>query len=173
MDVRIGYGCTAVVGYRDRVFHLVSGTREVPIHVDRYRKVGGNIRVFEFDESAAGLSASQKTQLRQTVDTLRRFVTDEKPLTLGQMWHCVLRSRREECGSPIVAALRAFCLGNAGRQRLLSKGFVAGLGNYLDSFRNAAAHTTPLDQTLARECRKKLLSEDQGLIFLITPPATK
>ena len=129
---------------------------------------------FELDETASALSPSERRQVQHSVDVLRGYVLDKKPLTLGQMWHCLLRARKEALGSPVIASLREFCGSREGLATVLTESFVKDLERFLTEFRNHAAHNRLLGHAAAKLCRDLLLTPHSGLLlklaFLMPAP---
>ncbi len=133
--------------------------------VDRGR--AGEVIFFGLDESASALSPSERKTVQRSIETLRRFILDEQPLTLGQMWHCLLRARKASLGSPVLESLRAHCQSDPARKALLGDDFVSGVGRYIETFRNTAAHTCRMDASQAMDCRGTMLESPRGLFLTV------
>lgn len=126
---------------------------------------------FELDESAASFSPSDRRGVQRSIDAMRCFLVDDAELTLGQMWHCVLRARSDAPGSTVFAAFQAHCRSDHQRRRVLDPKYASSLGEFISEFRNAAAHTGRMEREQAARCRARILDQPDGLLIRLIDPA--
>lgn len=138
---------------------------------DAVRKGAKGLGEGAFACSFAGpeLSEAEKADWQRTAGVLKRFIVDDRPPTLGEMWHVLRKLRSDLAPAPVFAALAQGLRASGIGKKVLTKRYAGDLGRYLELFRNAAAHTGALTRKKAQECREALLGADGGLLLPLLP----
>jgi len=118
---------------------------------------------------AESLSPSERKALNRTIEVMKRFILGDRPLTLGEMWHILMKLRGPLGASPVGEKLADFLNRSATGPAILRGHFPSLLGRFLKDFRNAAAHTGPMRAEQARACRMALLGGESALLLTLVP----
>ncbi|MBM4031374.1 MAG: hypothetical protein FJ291_06255 [Planctomycetes bacterium] len=125
--------------------------------------------VFQCVFTGRQLSEAEQAEWQKSAAVIKRFIAEEKPLTMGEMWHVLRRLRFEPAPAPAFAAMAGGLRSSAIGKKVLTKRYTSDLGRYLEAFRNTAAHTGAVTREKAEECRAALLGEEAGLLRPLLP----
>jgi len=67
-----------------------------------------NESLYQCDFGPIPLSPSEQRSVERTIRELRSFLSENKPLTMGAMWHILLRIRHEVKPAPVLGMLVAY-----------------------------------------------------------------
>ncbi len=126
-----------------------------------------NENIYQCDFGPIAPSPSERRGIERTVSELRMFLSEDKPLTMGAMWHILLRARQETKPSPVLGMLAAHLRNHKKAARLFETEFSEGWGRFIESFRNRAAHSDSITLEQAKECRDLVLGSDRSLLRLL------
>jgi hypothetical protein len=126
-----------------------------------------NESIYQCDFGPVPVSSSDRRGVERTVSEFRIFLCEDKPLTMGAMWHILLRARQEVKPAPVLGMLVAHLRKDKERACLLEGEFVKDWGRFIESFRNKAAHSTSVTLEQAKECRNLVFGNDRSLLRLL------
>ena len=95
------------------------------------------------------------------------FLSEDKHLTMGAMWHILLRTRQEVRPAPVLGMLVAHLRKEKKAACLLEGEFIKDWGRFIESFRNGAAHSTSITFDQAKECRDLVVGNARSLLRLL------
>jgi len=98
--------------------------------------------IYHCDFGAVPVSPSEQRGVERAVSELRGFLSDDRPLTMGAMWHILLRARQQPQPAPVLGLLVAHLRKHKPGTRVLDAGFIRDWGWFIESFRNGAVHST-------------------------------
>ena len=123
----------------------------------------GKPSIYACDFGPVPPSPSERSGIERTVEGLRAYLVEDRPLTLGSMWHTLLRAREAERPAPVLGLLAEHITEHGKAGHLLSGEFLRDWQNYLETFRNLAAHSKPMGLDDARQCREILFGRSHSL----------
>ncbi|MGB2866189.1 MAG: hypothetical protein WBC05_22845 [Sedimentisphaerales bacterium] len=123
-----------------------------------------NESIYQCDFGPIPLSPSEQRAVERTIRELRIFLSENKPLTMGAMWHVLLRVRHEVKPAPVLGMLVAYLRKHKKAECLLEGEFIKNWGRFIESFRNGAAHSKSITLEQAKECRDLVLGNARSLI---------
>jgi len=126
-----------------------------------------NAAIYQCDFGPAAVAPSERRTVERSVKELRSFLADEKPLTMGAMWHVALRLRDDTKPAPVLGMLSTHLRKHKKGRRLLEAGFVKEWGRFIEAFRNGAAHGKSMSIEQARECREMVLAGPESLLRVL------
>jgi hypothetical protein len=127
-----------------------------------------NESIYKCDFGPIRLSPSDQRGVERTISELRTFLSEDKPLTMGAMWHILLRTRQEVKPAPVLGMLVAHLRKHKKAASLLEEEFIKDWGRFIESFRNGAAHSISMTFEQAKESRDLVFGNDRSLFrFLV------
>jgi hypothetical protein len=126
-----------------------------------------NESIYQCDFGPIPLSPSDQRAVERTVRELRIFLSEDKPLTMGAMWHILLRARHKAKPAPVLGMLVAHLRRHKKASCLLEGEFIKDWGRFIESFRNGAAHSISITLDQAKECRDLVFGSDRSLLRLL------
>ncbi|MGA2916100.1 MAG: hypothetical protein ABSE89_08765 [Sedimentisphaerales bacterium] len=130
--------------------------------------LAANESIYKCDFGPIPLSPSEQRGVERTIRELRTFLSEDKSLTMGAMWHILLRVRQEVKPAPVLGMLVAHLRKHKKAACLLESEFIKDWGRFIESFRNGAAHSTSITLGQAKECRDLVFGKAHSLLrFLV------
>jgi hypothetical protein len=126
-----------------------------------------NESIYKCDFGPILLSPSERRSVERTIKELRIFLSEDRPLTMGAMWHILLRVRHDLKPAPVLGMLAAHLRKHKKASRLLEGEFIKDWGHFIESFRNGAAHSASITLEQAKECRNLVFGNDSSLLKLL------
>lgn len=127
-----------------------------------------NESIYQCDFGPIPVSLSERRGVQRTISELRIFLSEDKPLTMGSMWHILLRARQEVKPAPVLGMLAAHLRKHKKAACLLEEEFIKDWGRFIESFRNGAAHSISITLEQAKECRDLVFGNARSLLrFLV------
>jgi len=127
-----------------------------------------NESIYQCDFGLIPVSPSDMRGIERTINELRRFLSENRPLTMGAMWHTLLRVKQELKPAPVLGMLVAHLRKHEKGASLLEGEFIKEWGRFIESFRNGAAHSASINLEQAKECRGLVFGNDHSLLrFLV------
>jgi len=127
-----------------------------------------NESIYQCDFGLIPVSPSDMRGIERTINELRIFLSEDKPLTMGAMWHILLRAKQEFKPAPVLGMLVAHLRKHEKGACLLEGEFIKEWGRFIESFRNGAAHSISITLEQAKECRDLVFGNDRSLLrFLV------
>ena len=127
-----------------------------------------NESIYQCDFGLITVSPSDMRGIERTINELRRFLSENKPLTMGAMWHTLLRVKQEFKPAPVLGMLVAHLRKHEKGASFLEGEFIKEWGRFIESFRNGAAHSASITLEQAKECRGLVFGNDRSLLrFLV------
>jgi hypothetical protein len=126
-----------------------------------------NESIYQCDFGPVPLSPSDRRGVERAVSELRMFLLEDKPLTMGAMWHILLRARDEVKPAPVFGLLVAHLRKHKTRAAVLDGDFIKEWGRFIESFRNGAAHSMSMSLAQAEECRDMVFADARSLLRLL------
>ena len=127
-----------------------------------------NESIYQCDFGPIPPSPSERRGVERSINELRIFLSEDKPLTMGAMWHILLRVRHEVKPAPVLGMLVAHLRKHKRAARILGSEFIKDWGRFIESFRNGAAHSKLITLEQAKECRELVFGSDSSLLrFLV------
>jgi hypothetical protein len=127
-----------------------------------------NESIYQCDFGPISVSPSEQRGVERTISELKMFLSENKPLTMGAMWHILLRTRKEVKPAPVLGMLVAHLRKHEKAVCLLEGEFIKDWGRFIESFRNRAAHSTSITLEQAKECRDLVFGNARSLLrFLV------
>jgi len=123
-----------------------------------------NESIYQCDFGPIPLSPSEQRAVERTIRELRIFLSENKPLTMGAMWHVLLRVRHDVKPAPVLGMLVAYLRKHKKAACLTEGEFIKDWGRFIESFRNGAAHSKSITLEQAKECRDLVLGNARSLI---------
>jgi hypothetical protein len=123
--------------------------------------------IYQCDFGPIPVSPSERRGVERTIRELRIFLSEDKPLTMGVMWHILLRARQEVKPSPVLGMLVAHFRRPKTAACLLEAEFIKDWGRFIESFRNGAAHSISITLEQAKECRDMVFGNACSLLRLL------
>ena len=128
----------------------------------------GNESIYQCDFGPIPLSPSDRRGVERTISELRTFLSGDKSLTMGAMWHILLRARHEVKPAPVLGMFVAYLRKHKKAARLLEGEFIKDWGRFIESFRNGAAHSRSITLEQAKESRDLVFGNARSLLrFLV------
>jgi hypothetical protein len=123
---------------------------------------------YETSQLEASDTPSDLRFFRTTLKTIRAYLNESGPVTLGSIVHFMRQTTHQRYVSvPVIARFREFLQSSAELGGLIDAGFTNRLQEFTESYRNRAAHTGAISRSEAENCRQALLS-DSGLLRKLT-----
>ena len=110
---------------------------------------------------------AEQESIRRTVGSLRDYLLEDSPLTMGSMWHVVIRARKPQKPAPVLAMLAEFLEKDKRHARILNQEFVGKWHDFIEAFRNKAAHSEAMSPDDAEACRHMLFATDKSLFRML------
>jgi hypothetical protein len=129
--------------------------------------LAANESIYKCDFGPIPLSPSEHRGVERTISELRKFLSEDKCLTMGAMWHILLRVRQEVKPAPVLGMLVAHLRKHKKAACLLESEFIKDWGRFIESFRNGAAHSTSITFDQAKECRDLVFGNVRSLFSLL------
>jgi len=126
-----------------------------------------NESIYQCDFGPIPLSPSERRVVDRTVSELRALLAEDKPLTMGAMWHILLRVRHEVKPAPVLGMFVAHLRKHKKSISLLEGEFTKSLGRFIESFRNGAAHSKSITLEQAKECRDLVFGNANALLRIL------
>jgi len=126
-----------------------------------------NESIYQCDFGLIPLSPSKRRDVERTVSELRTFLSKDKPLTMGAMWHIIRRVRHDVKPAPVLGMLFAHLRKHKKASCLLEAEFIKDWGRFIESFRNGAAHSISITLAQAKESRNLVFGNDRSLLRLL------
>jgi len=127
-----------------------------------------NESIYQCDFGPIPPSPSEQRGVERTISELKMFLSEDKHLTMGAMWHILLRVRKEVKPAPVLGMLIAHLRKHKKAVRFLEGEFIKDWGRFIESFRNGAAHSISITLEQAKECRDLVFGNDRSLLrFLV------
>jgi hypothetical protein len=126
-----------------------------------------NESIYKCDFGPIPLSPSEQRGIERTIRELRMFLSENKCLTMGAMRYILLRTRQEVKPAPVLGMFVAHLRKHKKAVCLLENEFIRDWGQFIESFRNGAAHSTSITCNQAKECRDLVLGNDRSLFRLM------
>ncbi len=126
-----------------------------------------NESIYQCDFGLVPVSPSDRRGIERTINELRRFLSEDKPLTMGAMWHILLRAKKEFKPAPVLGMLVAHLRKHEKGACLLEGEFIKDWGRFIESFRNGAAHSISITLEQAKECRELVFGNDRSLLMFL------
>jgi hypothetical protein len=123
-----------------------------------------NESIYKCDFGPVLPSPSDRRVVERTISELRVFLSEDKPLTMGAMWHILLRVRQEVKPAPVLGMLVAHLRKHKKAERLLEGEFIKEWGRFIESFRNGAAHSISITLEQAKEGRDLVFGTAHSLL---------
>jgi hypothetical protein len=133
----------------------------------RQDDLAANESIYKCDFGPIRLSPSDQRGVERTISELRTFLSEDKPLTMGAMWHILLRTRQEDKPAPVLGMFFAYLRKHKKAAGLLESEFIKDWGRFIESFRNGAAHSTSITFDQAKECRDIVFGNDRSLLRIL------
>ena len=126
-----------------------------------------NESIYQCDFGPISLSPSKRRAVERTISELRIFLSKDKPLTMGAMWHIIRRVRHDVKPAPVLGMLFAHLRKHKKASCLLEGEFIKDWGRFIESFRNGAAHSISITLDQAKESRSLVFGNDRSLLRLL------
>lgn len=126
-----------------------------------------NESIYQCDFGPIPLSPSEQRAVERSISELRIFLSENKPLTMGAMWHVLLRVRHEAKPAPVLGMLVAYLRKHKKAACLMEGEFIKDWGRFIESFRNGAAHSKSITLEQAKECRDLVLGNARSLLRIL------
>jgi hypothetical protein len=126
-----------------------------------------NESIYQCDFGPIPLSPSEQRAVERTISELRIFLSENKPLTMGAMWHILLRVRHEVKPAPVLGMLVAYFKRHKKASCLIEGEFIKNWGHFIESFRNGAAHSRLITIEQAKQCRDLVFGNDRSLLRIL------
>jgi hypothetical protein len=126
-----------------------------------------NGAIYQCDFGPVPAPASEQRSVERSVNELRSFLAEDKPLTMGAMWHVALRLRHETKAAPVLGMLAAHLRGHDKGSQLMEADFVKEWGRFTEAFRNGAAHGRSMSLEQAKECRNLVFAGPKSLLIAL------
>jgi hypothetical protein len=126
--------------------------------------LAANESIYKCDFGPILFSPSEQRSVEHTISELRKFLSEDKSLTMGAMWHILLRVREEVKPAPVLGMLVAHLRKHKKAACLLESEFIKDWGRFIESFRNGAAHSTSITVGQAKECRDLVFGNARSLL---------
>jgi len=95
---------------------------------------------------------------RTTLKTIRAYLTETGDLTLGASVHFLRQAGRERFSAvPLVKKFEEFLQSNPGLKPIVDRAFVENLQEFIERYRNRAAHAGMISKAEAEKCREMLV----------------
>jgi hypothetical protein len=133
----------------------------------RQDDLAANESIYKCDYGPALLSPSEQRGIERTISELRMFLSEDKNLTMGAMWHILLRVRQEVKPAPVLGMFVAHLRKHKKADCLLESEFIKNWGRFIESFRNGAAHSKSMTFGQAKECRDLVFGNDSSLLRIL------
>jgi len=134
----------------------------------RQDDLAANESIYKCDYGPIPPSPSEQSGIERTIRELRTFLSEDKPLTMGAMWHILLRVRQEVKPAPVLGMLIAHLRKYKKAACPLEGEFIKDRGRFIESFRNGAAHSTSITIEQAKESRDIVFGNELSLFrFLV------
>jgi hypothetical protein len=127
----------------------------------------GNESIYQCDVGPIPLSPSDQRAIERTISELRIFLSENRPLTMGAMWHVLLRVRHELRPAPVLGMLVAHLRKHKKAACLLEGEFTKDWGRFIESFRNGAAHSRSMTLEQAKESRDLVFGTTRSLLRIL------
>jgi hypothetical protein len=119
-------------------------------------------RTYACDFGPIVSGAADQRSVQRTVQALRAYLVEHQPLTMGAMWHALLRAREAEKPAPVLVLL-AEHVDKGPTSRLLTGAFITRWREFIEAFRNKAAHSKAMSAEEANACREMLFADKDSL----------
>jgi hypothetical protein len=129
--------------------------------------LAANESIYKCDYGPIPLSPSEQRGVERTISEMRKFLSGNTPLTMGAMWHILLRVRQEVKLAPVLGMFIAHLRKHKKSACLLESEFIKDWGRFIESFRNGAAHSTLITFSQAKECRDLVFGNDRSLLRIL------
>ncbi len=126
-----------------------------------------NESIYKCDFGPIKLSPSERNSVERSISELRSFLSEDKPLTMGSMWHILLRVRHELKPAPILGMFLSYIRKHKKAACLLKGEFIKNWGLFIESFRNGAAHSKSITLKQAKECRNLVIGNTNSLLKIL------
>ncbi|HUT29710.1 MAG TPA: hypothetical protein VMX13_07960 [Sedimentisphaerales bacterium] len=126
-----------------------------------------NETIYKCDFGPIPPSPSDQRSVERTIRELKMFLSEDKALTMGAMWHVLLRVRKELKPAPVLAMLIAHLRKHKKAACLLEEQFIKDWGRFIESFRNGAAHSSSITLEQAKEGRDLVVGNPGSLLRLL------
>jgi hypothetical protein len=126
-----------------------------------------NESIYQCDFGPIPVSPSDRRGVERAVGELKTFLSEDKPLTMGAMWHILLRAKQEVKPAPVLGLLVAHLRKHKTAARVLDAEFIKDWGRFIESFRNGAAHSTSITHEQAKESREMVFGSHRALLRLL------
>jgi hypothetical protein len=127
-----------------------------------------NESIYKCDFGPIPPSPSEQRGVERTISELKMFLSEDKHLTMGAMWHILLRVRKEIKPAPVLGMFVAHLRKHKKAPRLLEGEFIKEWGRFIESFRNGAAHSMSITLEQAKESRDLVFGNARSLLrFLV------
>jgi len=126
-----------------------------------------NESIYQCDFGPIPLSPSEQRAVERSISELRIFLSENKPLTMGAMWHVLMRVRHEAKLAPVLGMLVAYLRKHKKAACLMEGEFIKDWGRFIESFRNGAAHSKSITLEQAKECRDLVLGNARSLLRIL------
>jgi len=86
---------------------------------------------------------------------------------MGAMWHAIIRARKPEKPAPVLASLAEFLEKDKRHARVFDQEFVGKWQEFIEAFRNKAAHSEAMSPDDAEACRHMLFATEDSLFRVL------
>jgi hypothetical protein len=123
-----------------------------------------NESIYQCDFGLIPVSPSDRRGVERTISEFRMFLSEDKPLTMGGMWHILLQARQEVKPAPVLGMFVAHLRKHTKPVSLLEGEFIKDWWRFIESFRNGAAHSMSITFEQAKECRDLVFGKARSLL---------
>lgn len=129
--------------------------------------LAANESIYKCDFGPIAPPPSEQKTFERSIKELRMFLTEDKSLTMGAMWHILLRIRQEIKPAPVLGMLVSYLRKHKKAAYLMDSEFIKDWGRFIESFRNGAAHSESIVLGQAKECRDMIIGNERSLLRLL------
>jgi len=123
-----------------------------------------NESIYKPDFGPIPPSPSDQRGVERTISELKMFLSEDKHLTMGAMWHIILRVRKDVKPAPVLGMFSAHLRKHKKAAPLLEGEFIKDWGRFIESFRNVAAHSKSISLEQAKESRDLVIADARSLL---------
>ena len=121
--------------------------------------------LFKSDWESLKLSPRNLKSFKKTCEIFESYLKDQLPMTLGAAWYILHESSQDfssRCN--LFFEFKNFVRDLKLADYVFSKGFIKGLQEFIEKYRNKAAHLDAMTMDQSKKCRSILLSEEPKLL---------
>ena len=133
-------------------------------HLHEKNLISGT-ELFKFDWDSLKLSPRNLKSFKKTCETFESYLKDQFPITLGTAWYILHESSQDfssRCN--LFFEFKNFVKDLKLADYVFTKEFIKGLQEFIEKYRNKAAHLDAMTMDQSEKCRSILLSENPKLL---------